>query len=146
MGDRRPAVLVVDDNRDFLRVMRAVLGRGQPTFDVHTVETGTDALAFLERQPPYDGAPRPQFVVLDFLLPDMKAPAVLVRLHAQADLRPIPVLVLSQAGWEQDEAAARAAGASEFRLKPSRVGALRDAVVSFWEEHVHGISGPPHRG
>ncbi len=143
-GDR--AVLVVDDNRDFLRVMRTVLERGDPAFVVHTVETGTEALAFLERRAPYRDAPRPQFVVLDFLLPDMSAPAVLLRLHAHADLRAIPVLVLSQAGWEQDEAAARAAGACEFRVKPSRVGALRAAVVSFWEEHVHGIDRPPHRG
>jgi hypothetical protein len=50
--------------------------------------------------------------------------------------------VLSQAAWEEDEAAARAAGARQFKVKPSRVQALRDAVVSFWKEHAHGRIDP----
>jgi CheY-like chemotaxis protein len=136
-------VLVVDDNEGFLRVARAILA---DAFTVHTVESGTAALAFLERRPPFDGAPRPAFVVLDFHLPDMNAPAVLRRLAADDGLRAIPVLVLSQADWEEDEVAARAAGARQFRVKPSRVQALRDAVVAFWKEHADAGVGPADRG
>ena len=136
-------VLVVDDNLGFLRAARAVLAG---TFVVHTVENGAEALAFLERRPPFADAPRPAFVVLDFHLPDMNAPAVLGRLAADAALRTIPVLVLSQADWEEDAAAARDAGARAFRVKPSRVHALRDAVVAFWEEHGHAGPGAAGRG
>ena len=136
-------VLVVDDNEDFLRVARAILG---DAFTVHTVESGAEALAFLERRHPFDDAPRPAFVVLDFHLPDMNAPAVLDRIGADDDLRAIPVLVLSQADWEEDRAAARAAGARQFRVKPSRVQALRDAVLAFWREHAHAGVGPADRG
>jgi CheY-like chemotaxis protein len=139
-------VLVVDDNPDFLRVMRTILEQGVPTFAVHTVATATEALAFLGRQPPFLDVPRPAFVVLDFRLPDMNAPAVLTWLAARDDLRAIPVLVLSQAGWAEDEAAARAAGACAFRVKPSRLRSLREAVVTFWEEHVDGGVGPADRG
>ncbi|HZP42524.1 MAG TPA: response regulator [Candidatus Binatia bacterium] len=135
-------VLVVDDNLGFLRVVQAILEKATPAFSVHTVESGTEALAFLERQPPFADAPRPAFIVLDFHLPDMNAPSVLGRIGAKDDLREIPVLVLSQAAWEEDEAAARAAGARQFKVKPSRVQALRDAVVSFWKEHAHGRIDP----
>jgi CheY-like chemotaxis protein len=140
----RPAiVLVVDDNEGFLRAARTILSE---TFAVHTVDNGSDALAFLERRPPYDGAPRPAFVVLDFHLPDMNAPAILARLAADAVLRSIPVLVLSQADWEEDETAAREAGARAFRVKPSRVHALRAAIVDFWKEHAeHAGHDPAHR-
>ena len=86
------------------------------------------------------------FVVLDFRLPDMNAPAVLAHLAADGGLRAIPVLVLSQADWEEDAAAARDAGARAFQVKPSRVHALRDAVVSFWEEHGHAGPGAAGRG
>jgi CheY-like chemotaxis protein len=137
------AVLVVDDNEGFLRAARAVL---EDAFAVHTVESGADALAFLERRPPFGGAPRPAFVVLDFHLPDMNAPAVLDRIGADDDLRAIPVLVLSQADWEEDRAAARAAGARQFRVKPSRVQALRDAVLAFWREHADAGVCPVDRG
>jgi CheY-like chemotaxis protein len=131
-----PPVLVVDDNPGFLRVMRSVFAHVTPAFSVHTVETGTDALAFLERRPPFGDAPRPAFIVLDYRLPDMNAPVVLQHLARQKDLQSIPVLVLSQAGWADDARAATEAGAKLFRVKPSRVQALRDVVVTFWKEHA----------
>jgi CheY-like chemotaxis protein len=128
-------VLVVDDNTGFLRVARAVLESA--AFAVHTVKTGKDALAFLERRPPFDTVPRPSFVVLDFHLPDMKAPAVLQWLIGRDDLRRIPVLVMSQADLTE-AAAARAAGATAFRVKPSRVHQLREAMLGFWEAQTRG--------
>ena len=137
------SVLVVDDNQGFLRAARAVLAEA---FAVHTVENGTDALAFLGRQPPFADAPRPAFIVLDFHLPDMDAPAVLRQLGADAELATIPVLVMSQADWEEDAAAARAAGARQFRVKPSRVQALREAIVAFWKEHGRAGARPADRG
>lgn len=135
-------VLVVDDNLEFLRVARAIL---EDAFSVHTVENGEEALAFLERRPPFADAPRPAFVVLDFHLPDMNAPAVLARLGADA-LRALPVLVLSQADWEEDERAACAAGARRFCVKPSRVHALREAIVDFWRDHAGAGPGALDRG
>jgi CheY-like chemotaxis protein len=141
MSDRVP-VLVVDDNLGFLRVVQTILEKATPPFAVHTVESGTEALAFLERRAPYTDAPRPAFIVLDFHLPDMNAPAVLNELANRSDLRDIPVFVLSQAAWEEDETAARAAGAIKFGVKPSRVQALRDEVIKFWREYAHGGADP----
>jgi len=140
------SVLVVDDNLGFLQVVRTIFEKGTPHFAVHTAESGSEALAFLERRAPYTDAPRPAFVVLDFHLPDMNAPAVLARIAASEELRRIPVLVLSQAVWDEDEAAARAAGARRFVAKPSRVQSLRDTVVDFWEEYAHGSNDPTDRG
>lgn len=141
MSEKVP-VLIVDDNLGFLRVVQTILEKATPPFAVHTVESGTEALAFLERRAPYTDAPRPAFIVLDFHLPDMNAPAILGELANRGDLKSIPVMVLSQAAWEEDENAARAAGAIKFRVKPSRVQALRDEVVQFWKEHAHGGARP----
>lgn len=139
-------VLVVDDDPEFLRVVRSLFEPAASPFALHTVATGEDALAFLEHRSPFGGAPRPAFVVLDFRLPDMNAPAILDRFASQPDLRAIPVLVLSVAGWESEAAAARAAGATVFRTKPSSVRALRDLIVDFWKEHAHGGVDPADRG
>ena len=146
MPARGIPVLVVDDNVGFLRVARSILTEREPAFDVHTVESGNEALAFLEQRPPFADAPRPAFVVLDFNLPDLNAPAILERLAGDATLREIPVMVLSQADWEEDKAAAIAAGARQFRVKPSRVRGLREAIVSFWTEYGDGSEDPPRRG
>jgi len=139
-------VLIVDDNAGFLRVVRSLFAEPASPFTVYTVETGAEALAFLARLPPFTDAPRPAFVVLDFRLPDMNAPAILGRLAAQADLATLPVLVLSQAGWESEAAEAAAAGATRFRAKPSGVRALHDLVVDFWKEHAHGDVDSADRG
>jgi len=129
-------VLVVDDDEGFLRVASSVLADPPPDFTVSTVRSGTEAVAFLERRPPFADAPRPAFVILDLRLPDMDAPEVLARLAADGMLGDLPVLVVSQADWAEDEAALRQAGATEFRTKPSRLSALRDIVIDFWRAHV----------
>jgi len=135
-------VLVVDDNQGFLRAARAVL---EPAFTVHTVENGTDALAFLGRRPPYADAPRPAFIVLDFHLPDMDAP------RCSSASAPTPSSPPSGAGHEpgrlgggRGRGARR--GARQFRVKPSRVQALREAIVAFWKEHARAGARPADRG
>jgi len=131
-------VLLVDDSAQYLRVARRILERSvSPRFKVHVVASGGDALAFLTRQPPFGDAPRPAFVLLDFNLPDIDAPVVLEQLMRDDTLRSIPVLVLTQTPWPEDAAAALAAGASDYRAKPSRVSALRELVTEFWRAHPH---------
>ncbi len=144
MSDAEPVVLVVDDNADFLHVARALLGDAFPTSSVHTVSSGLEALAFLEHATGVAESPRPDFVLLDYHLPDFNAPEVLRRLRADPQLQSLPVLVLSQAAWEQDEAAARAAGAQQFSLKPSRVAELRRVIGNFYKEYVHGALRSAH--
>jgi CheY-like chemotaxis protein len=129
-------VLVVDDSCEFLDVTRQLLGETAPGTAVYTVQSGADALAFLTRVAPFEDAPSPRFVVLDFRLPDMTAPELLARLRALPALATLPVLVLSQAGWPDDARAALAAGAAAFVVKPSRVHALRRLLRDFWSRHA----------
>jgi chemotaxis family two-component system response regulator Rcp1 len=139
-----PDVLIVDDNRGFLRVIRAVLGEGTPSFRTHTVETGQAALAFLRHEERFVDVPRPDFVVLDFHLPDMDAPEVLLRIRERGDLTEIPVLVLSQADWAEDARAALEAGGRRFRAKPSDLDELQRIIVDFWRDtRTGGASKPP---
>jgi CheY-like chemotaxis protein len=132
-----PAVLIVDDNAEFLAIVRDVLEEGTPCFRVHTVDTSQKAIAFLRRCPPFAHASAPDFVVMDYNLDGfVKAPAVLQQLADDPALRAIPVLVISVTAWEADEASARAAGARDYREKPYRVRPLHDTIVGFWRAHV----------
>jgi CheY-like chemotaxis protein len=92
-------------------------------------------LRFLARAAPFDGASRPAFVVLDFNLPDLDAPAVLADMRTDPLHRAIPVLVVSQIPGPSDESAALRAGAQAYQAKPSRAAALRDLLVRFWQTH-----------
>ena len=120
-------ILVVDDDRHFCTSIGRVLAETplSPAF----VRTGVDALRFLARTAPFQDAPRPAFVVLDFNLPDLKAPAVLADMRTGPTHRTIPVLVLSSIPGPADERAALHAGAQAYQGKPSRAAPLRDLLL-----------------
>ena len=139
-------ILVVDDNESFLRVVRTILEDDGSPFAMLAARSGTEALAVLDRCPPFGDLPRPALIVLDFHLPDMNAPAVLTEIGRRAEHRSIPVLVLSQAEWDEDAAAALAAGAARFTMKPARVDDLRHAIVGFWKEYADAGHGAAGRG
>jgi CheY-like chemotaxis protein len=125
-------VLLVDDNPLFLRILSAILEDAIPSFSARGVTTGSAAVAYVSAR----GADAPDFVVLDFHLPDMDAPEVLKHLRGVPEGAALPVLVLTQAYWAQDESAAIHAGATAFHAKPSSLAELRCVVMKFWEENV----------
>jgi len=123
------SVLVVDDNAEFVEAVRAIFNTPEAIAIVHTAGTGNEALDLLRT------GPHPSLIVLDYHLPDIDAPTVLEHIRASSQWRTIPVLVLSQADWEADRAAVMAAGAQEFRVKPSRMRVLRDVLIDVWRKH-----------
>jgi CheY-like chemotaxis protein len=130
-----PTVLLIDDNPLFLRVLAAVLESGTPAFRTCGVATAGGALAYLSGEGA-SGSERPDFVVLDFHLPDMDAPSVIQRLRRSQCGASVPVLVLTQAYWARDEEAALVAGATEFHPKPSTIAELRRILSEFWTRRL----------
>lgn len=129
-------VLVVDDDAGFRDAARRVLAA--TPFRPIAAGSGAEALRYLMSDAPRGDAPRPAFVLLDFNLPDTKAPAVIAALRADARTRALPVLVVSQIPGTADATAALDAGAQEYHAKPSRAARLRELLHDFWREH-----GPP---
>ncbi|HWN32461.1 MAG TPA: adenylate/guanylate cyclase domain-containing protein [Pseudonocardia sp.] len=113
------ALLVVDDNpmnRDILARRLRRLGH-----NVTLAENGLDALDALRRGP-FD------LVLLDILMPEMDGYGVLEHLRADADLRHLPVLVLS--ALDDIDAVARCLemGAVDYLPKPFNPVVLRARV------------------
>jgi len=118
-------VLIVDDDTDFLSLARGILEKASGRFTVRTARTGAEASTELARR----DAPAPTAIVLDMRLTDMTATDVLRRFPTS--VRNVPVLVLTQALWKADEAAAREAGATAIHEKPGRFAVLRALLVDF---------------
>ena len=125
-----PRILIVDDDPAFRRILARTLDDEAPRFCHRSVGTGTAALDFLREVVVSDPTSLPDGIVLDFRLPDMNAPAVLQALRRESSLEHIPVLVLTQAHWADDEAAAREAGARMFSQKPSSIHLLRALILA----------------
>ena len=102
----KPLVLVVDDEPQILRVMRASLpARG---YEVITATNGEDAIAQIRKQVP-------DVVILDLVMPEMSGLEVC---RSVREFSSVPIIVLSAKGSESDKVAALDLGADDYVTKP----------------------------
>jgi two-component system KDP operon response regulator KdpE len=128
----KPIVLVVDDEPQILRVIRASLPlRG---YEVITASSGEEALDQIGKQVP-------DLIILDLVMPEMSGLDVCRRVR---EFSTVPIIVLSAKGAESDKVAALDLGADDYVTKPfgmdellARVRAvLRRLAVSESENRV----------
>jgi two-component system KDP operon response regulator KdpE len=105
-------VLVVDDEPQILRFLRASLGASG--FEVIEAETGAAALKRA-------AADAPEIVVLDLGLPDMDGKDVIKSLREWSE---IPIIVLSARAREAETIEALDLGADDYVNKPFGIGEL----------------------
>ena len=99
-------VLVVEDDRTVAEVVTRYLER--EGFTVESVGDGREALARADAQ-------TPDLVVLDIMLPGLDGLEVCRRLRARA---PIPVVMLTARGSEEDKVLGLELGADDYVSKP----------------------------
>ncbi|WP_426368163.1 response regulator transcription factor [Streptomyces sp. E-08] len=99
-------ILVVDDDPTVAEVVTGYLHRAG-----HTVAHAADGPAALDRA----ARERPDLVVLDLMLPGVDGLEVCRQLHAE---RPVPVIMLTARGDEDDRIAGLELGADDYVTKP----------------------------
>jgi len=109
-------LLLVEDSPDDAALTLRALKRAKLQNRVWTVVDGLQALAFLRGEAPYEDVPRPDLVLLDLNLPNLDGRDVLLRIREHAQLRTLPVVVLTSSDQEQERLAAT--GADAFLTKP----------------------------
>ena len=118
-GDR-PAVLVIDDEKAYTKVMAMVLGSMASTHSQRTVPK--DAWELLAKV-------TPDLVLLDVMMPEMDGITFLGRLRENAELRAVPVLVVT--AYTETRERVLQAGASGYLKKPFSAQQLRDSIGEF---------------
>lgn len=107
-AERRPVVLLVDDNADMREYVRGLLsGR----FDVVSAGNGRAALELTERV-------HPDLVLTDVMMPEMDGFALLAALRHSPAMRPVPVIMLSARAGEESRIEGLDAGADDYLIKP----------------------------
>jgi chemotaxis family two-component system response regulator Rcp1 len=95
-------ILLVEDNPGDVRLTREALKEAKVRNNLAVANDGVEALAYLRREPPHQGATRPDLVLLDLNLPRKDGREVLAEIKADPDLRRLPVVVLTTSTAEQD--------------------------------------------
>lgn len=94
----RPAeaeILLVEDNPGDVRLIEETLRDGSVDNTLHTVTDGEAAIAFINRDGEYEGAPRPDLVLLDLNLPRVDGEDVLHEIKHHPELETVPVVILA---------------------------------------------------
>lgn len=128
-------ILLVEDNAGDVRLTREAMKEGRVLNNLHVVGDGEAALAFLRKQAPFQGAPRPDLVLLDLNLPKKSGREVLAIVKQDPDLRTIPIIVLTTSRAEEDVLRTYALHANCFITKPvdlEKFISVVHQVESFW--------------
>ena len=102
---------------------------------LHVVEDGVEAMSFLRREGQYTGVPRPDMILLDLNLPRKDGHEVLAEIKQDADLKRIPVVILTSRAAEQDVVQAYNLYANCYITKPVDLDQFLRVVRSiedFW--------------
>lgn len=128
-------ILLVEDNPGDADLVREALRDNKVCNELHVVEDGVEAMAFLRRQDRYAYAPRPDLIFLDLNLPRKDGREVLEEIKADDDLKRIPVVVLTTSKQEQDILSAYNLCANCYVTKPMDLDQFLHVVRSidtFW--------------
>jgi len=101
-------VLVVDDNKTNLQIIKAVL---EGEYTVFLALSGQTALKFVEKR-------KPELILLDLMMPEMDGRETFEKIRENPDNRNIPIIFLTADNSESTEASCLEIGASDFIIKP----------------------------
>lgn len=102
-GPLTPAqILLVEDSPSDVRLTRDALREAKVLNELHVVTDGEQAMDFLRRRGDWEDAPRPDIVLLDLNLPRKNGLEVLEEIKDDAELRRIPVAVLTTSEEDRD--------------------------------------------
>jgi two-component system, chemotaxis family, response regulator Rcp1 len=94
---RAMEILLIENDLAEARAAMQILDHGHVRCRVSLVRDGDEALRFLRREGVFAKAPRPDLIMLEISLPRRNGCEVLDELHADDELKHIPVVVMQTA-------------------------------------------------
>lgn len=128
-------ILLVEDSPSDADLTEEALSDGKVLNNLHWVEDGVEALAFLRRQGKHANAPRPDLILLDLNLPKKDGREVLAEIKADPNLKRIPAIVLTTSAAERDILKTYELNANCYVTKPIDLDQFISAVKlieQFW--------------
>ena len=126
-------ILLVEDNPGDARLAREALAGSKLKLQIHEVNDGEAAIAFIQRKCPYHDMPRPDLILLDLNLPKKDGREVLTEIKSCPEFQHIPVVVLTSSKAEEDILRAYKLHANCYITKPIDLQQLQRVVTQIQE-------------
>lgn len=148
-ADPKPiTILMADDDPDDRLLTADALKEARLINDIRFVENGEELLDYLRKQGKFAGAvdaPRPGLILLDLNMPRKDGRTVLKELKQDADLRTIPVVVLTTSKDDEDVYKSYDLGVNSYIVKPVTFEALVDILQTLEKYWFEIVELPPPR-
>ena len=132
-------IVIVDDNPADAKILLMALAKRDPAIETVVLEDGAKAVDYFSNaQKAGESAPC-DLVLLDLNLPRVNGFEVLAFLKGDAELKKIPVVVLSGSSSQLDIERCYASGANSYFCKPvgiDEVFSMAAQLVSYWFNSV----------
>jgi chemotaxis family two-component system response regulator Rcp1 len=128
-------ILLVEDSPGDARLAREALQDAKVRNHLHWVDNGEEAMSFLRKEGKHARVPRPDLILLDLNLPRKDGREVLAEIKGDADLKRIPVVILTVSKDEEDVLKTYNLHANCFITKPIDLNQFIKIVKSiedFW--------------
>lgn len=136
-------ILLVEDNAADVELTIEGLRDGKVANELMVVRDGVEAMAYLRGEAPYEGAPRPDLVLLDLNMPRMDGRDVLGEMSADPALAVIPVIVLTTSAADADVLDSYRLSASAYITKPVDFGQFVRVIHSLEDFWLRVVRLPP---
>ncbi|MEI7685716.1 MAG: response regulator [Planctomycetota bacterium] len=128
-------ILMVEDSPTDALLTKEALNHSNVCNNLQIVTDGVAAIAYLNRQPPYENAPKPDLILLDLNLPRKDGREVLAEIKADERFKRIPVVVLTTSKDEADVLSVYGHHANCYVVKPvdfEKFAEVVKTIKAFW--------------
>lgn len=136
-------ILLVEDNPGDVRLTKEALRDSKVLNQLNVVSDGVEAMAYLRKQGSHARAARPDLILLDLNLPKKDGRQVLEEIKTDANLKAIPVVILTSSKAEEDIAKSYAHHANCYVAKPIGLDAFVSAVKAIEDFWLSIVKLPP---
>ncbi len=116
---QRPQILVVEDNKADLFLMREAITCADVEADLHVVSDGESAVRFIDKADTDNAAPCPRLILLDLNLPRKTGIEVLEHIRRSHRCSEALILIVTSSDSQNDRRATSQLGVNGYFRKPS---------------------------
>jgi two-component system response regulator len=136
-------VLLVEDNPTDVMIAKEGLFSAKMLNKLHVAEDGVEAMDFLYQRGEYADAPRPDLILLDLNMPRKNGQEVLAEIKSDADLKHIPVVILTTSTSREDIVKAYSHHANCYISKPVDFNDFSGVVQTIQDFWFYVVTLPP---
>ena len=143
---RSISILVADDDPDDRMMIKDACEEASLSCDLVFVEDGEELMEYLRGEGAYTdraGQPFRGIILLDLNMPKKDGREALREIKADAELKRIPVVVLTTSRAEEDIIRTYGLGVSSFITKPVTFEGLVDVVKALNDYWIEIVTFPP---